>query len=105
MDRPARPGRFAIKPTDIGPKARPACARKGSAFAVAAQIDDGGEIERINSSKIIRRGIDMLTRSPQYAATQPPTARQRIAAIIAEVMYAGERENARYRRIGHADSG
>ena len=68
-----------------------------AALAVSAQIDDGRDLERRDCREVVRRRIAVLARSEQPPAHDPRAIACGIAAIIAEIVDAFERQDA----IGH----
>jgi hypothetical protein len=63
-------------------------------LAVAAQVDDGGKAEACDNLQILGRRIAMLAGPVQHAILQPPAISGCITPIIAEIVDAGQVENA-----------
>src|SRR3546814_20604529 len=67
-----------------------ALARVQLALVVSAEIDDRLEPQRVERAEILVGRRLMVRRAPQRPAAQPPAAFDGIAAIIAEIVDAGQ---------------
>jgi len=69
------------------------------ALAGPAQIDHVGNTQLVDRGEIVCAGIAVLRRAPQQPLLDLPPGRRLIAAVISEIVYTFERDNA---GLGHA---
>ncbi len=69
-------------------------ARVERALAVAAQVDDGRQAQGMDLFEVARGRLAVMARAPQHPALDPRAVGAGIAAVVAEVADAFERENA-----------
>src|SRR3546814_17425025 len=70
-----------------------ALARVQLALVVSAEIDDRLAPQRVERAEIVVARRLMVRRAPQRPAAQPPAAFDGIAAIVAEIVDAGQRQD------------